>query len=380
MEKKRVLMVITKGGIGGAQKYVRDLSLHLTAQYDVSLAAGNEGLLTSSLSRYNIPVHIIPQISNSFRVGTNLKAVKAIVDLIAKDKADIVHAHSSLAGFATAIAVWILRIRRFEMSPKLIFTVHGWAFNEDRPPHQKVLLWILQMLTVVMSDRVIAVSEAIMEKIPSLLRKRARVIYNGIEAFTPETKVKARSHLIPNTKDGKEIWVGYIGELNLNKGVDILLKAVRDTVQQPPFKLVIIGDGIEKQHLVETSERLHIDSFTTFVGAIPNASHFIKAFDLLVMPSRTEAMPYVPLEAGITKTPIIASAVGGIREIIENFTDGLLVRPGRPKELTIALHSALQNPLRMKSYADSLYKKVTTTFKSKECIRKTIELYNSLLR
>lgn len=377
MAKNKVLLVITKGGLGGAQKHLKELALYLSSEYEVEVVSGNEGELTQSLNKYNIKTHIVPEIKNTFEIKTLIRGANSLSKIIRKENFEIVHAHSSSAGLVSALAVLYCRLIQLKSKPKFIFTVHGWAFNEERPFGIKSLLWILQMFSVATSNIAIAVSHAIKDKAPSFFAKKMNVIYNGIEDFSLESKSKARSIIDPRSKNPKEYWFGIIAELNHNKGVDVAIKAFKNFADKD-HKLIIIGGGVARDDLEKLSAELNLTQYIKFTGPIPDASKLMKAFDLLLMPSRTEAMPYVPLEAGIAKVPIIASAVGGIPEIIENFKEGILVRPNNVRELIIAISHAVENPLRMRACASELYKKVTQKFKAKKSVSQTLELYKKL--
>jgi glycosyltransferase involved in cell wall biosynthesis len=113
------------------------------------------------------------------------------------------------------------------------------------------------------------------------------------------------------------------------------------------------------------------------LGKIDGASQYLKAFDIFMLPSRTEAFPYAILEAGEAGLPIIASAVGGIPELISDFDLGLLVRPGNIREIKLALTRLLDNPAERASLGKNIHKKVTKDFTVKKMVEGTMGVYKN---
>ena len=112
------------------------------------------------------------------------------------------------------------------------------------------------------------------------------------------------------------------------------------------------------------------------ISGVPNASRYLKNFDIFVLPSLKEGLPYVILEAGLAGLPVIASNVGGIPEIIENGKDGLLVPPADPKELIKAIKKLIEDKTLRENLAKNLHEKITKEFSLEKMLRETISLYN----
>ena len=103
----------------------------------------------------------------------------------------------------------------------------------------------------------------------------------------------------------------------------------------------------------------------------------MKAFDIFVLPSLKEGLPYVILEAGLARLPVIASSVGGIPEIIENGKDGLLVPPANSKELATAIKKLVGNKTLRENLAKNLREKYSKNFLEK-MLRETTSLYKKI--
>ena len=124
--------------------------------------------------------------------------------------------------------------------------------------------------------------------------------------------------------------------------------------------------------------KLGISNKVFLIGQIDYASLYLKAFDIFVLSSITEALPYVLLEAGYASLPIIASNVGGIPEIIENNKTGILISTKNSEEIKNSIEYLIKNPLKSKVLGDSLKEKVAKNFTQKMMLEKTFSLYRNI--
>jgi len=377
MGRKKVLYVITQGNSGGAQKHVKDLALYTNSQYDTAVVTGTTGWMTDTLTEYGVRTITLSKIGRDVNILGDLQAVVDLFKIIHTEKPDIVHAHSSMAGFIALLSVYLERIFSFSKKPAYIFTSHNWGFNTDKKLIAKLLYLKLQFLTVFFSSLTIAVSKATAKKMP-LISSRIKVIYNGIESFRTIPKVSARKKLCPQNKH--KIWIGTIAELHPNKGLDILIKSFdRFWTKNKDASLVIVGDGVWREKIEKQIEKLGLNDRVFLTGNIEGASTYLKAFDLFVLASRTEAMPYVILEAGMANVPIIATSVGGVPEIITSLENGILVRSENYQELANALQYAVEHSKEMKAMSKKLHKKVNEEFSQKNSMRSIIKEYEKFI-
>jgi glycosyltransferase involved in cell wall biosynthesis len=106
------------------------------------------------------------------------------------------------------------------------------------------------------------------------------------------------------------------------------------------------------------------------------AFQYMKAFDFFLMPSLSEGLPYVLLEAGIAALPVVATSVGGIPEIVEDMKSGILIQPKKPKEIEHALEFFINHPKTPKEYAKSLNENILKNFSIEQMISHTREVYS----
>ena len=296
--KKKILYCITKGVWGGAQRYVYDLATSLPRdRYDVSVILGADGTLSKKLEESQIKNILLDNLTRDVKIWKDFLILLKLVKIYRQEKPDIIHLNSSKMGLLGALAGKISRV------PKIVFTAHNWAFNEDRSEFQKKIIYLLHLITIKLSDVTIAVSQATQRQIPS---GKTVVIRNGIEEIDFLDKESARAELLkklPADLDTRgRTWIGTISELHKNKGLKYIIEALyslkmekNDDASIP--LLIIIGEGEKREKLQERIKRYGLQNDIFLIGRVENASSLIKAFDIFTLTSITEALPYVVLEA-----------------------------------------------------------------------------------
>jgi glycosyltransferase involved in cell wall biosynthesis len=371
-KKKRILFVITKANWGGAQRNVHDLAIAAhEAQYQVLVACGTQGELASRLQDKGIEVQFVPGLARDISLTGDPRAFLFLYHLCRIYSPDIIHAHSSKAGLLATLAARIAGVR------KIIFTAHGWAFNETRPLWQKAVFAIFHVVTVYAAHTVICVSKAVERDIVWVPcpRKKFIVIHNGISDIELKSKSAARNILAPSTTES--IWIGTLAELHPTKGLDIALRAFAPIAHElPEVALVLIGEGQERARLTSLAEELSIAHRVYFCGHVSLASSLLGALDIFLFPSRSEALGYVALEAGRASVPVIASRVGGIPEIIENNVSGILVPVGSVDGFTKGLRKLLDDPELRNTLGKNLCEKVRREFSQAQMVHNTLALYS----
>ena len=368
--RKRVLYLITKTNFGGAQRYVHDLALEAhAAGYQVLVGGGGDGELLKRLGTCGIETVSIQSLGRDVHLLDEIKAFFEIWSLIRRFRPDVVHLNSSKAGIA-ALAARLSGVRT------LLFTVHGWAWNEDRPLYQKILIAVMYFFTCVLCHKIIAVSHAAAKQARFLpiRKKNLVVIHNGVGVPHLLSRSEARKALLPESTN--TFWVGVIAELHPIKGLPTLIEAYEHFAPDfPRSELVLLGEGQERSRLERQIRLEGVSGTTHLLGHVENAASYLAAFDVFVLPSRSEGLPYVLLEAGIAGVPVIATQVGGIPEIIEDGMTGILVPYGDRNALTEALESLGRNEALRTDLGARLKLKIGTDFSLERMCRETFALY-----
>jgi len=365
----KILYGITKSNFGGAQRYVFDLSSAAKARgHEVVVICGGTGILTEKLSSSGIRVITLPQLERDVSLLKEWVAFKFILEILRKEKPDVFHTNSSKMGGLGNLAARLARVKR------IVFTSHGWAFNESwRPWWQKILIRFLVWFTISLSHITICVSEKSRENASwPLIQSKLAVVRNGLEPFPllPRTEAREKLNISKN-----ELVVGTLAELHKVKGLDNLLRAWQKFEGRRKAILIILGEGEEKENLIKLAHKLKIGGSVSFRGFQPNAKEFLSAFDIFVLPSRSENLPYALLEAGHAGLPIIASRVGGIPEVIKSGENGILTAPESQSELLSGLLLLSESEPLRKRLGEAIQKTIANHFSYIKMIGETFSKY-----
>lgn len=170
------------------------------------------------------------------------------------------------------------------------------------------------------------------------------------------------------------------GRLSPEKGHRYLLHAVAELTHSiPKLLLVLLGEGRERMELEQHAAWLGIEKHVMFCGFRKDIRPWIEASDLLVNPSLTEGTPNVVLEAMAVGTPVIATSVGGVPDVIEHLNSGFLVAPADPNALAAGIHRAFLNPSERSQWAQHARKRLFD-FSPEKQTQTLNELYATALR
>lgn len=345
--RKKILFLITKSNWGGAQRYVFDLATSLnTKTYEVVVAFGGNGALIEKLNAVNIRTIKIKSLQRDISLYKDIKICKELHAILKREQPEIFHINSSKAGILGSL------IGRMTRVPNIIFTAHGWAFNEKRPFLQKIIIKSLHWLTVLISHHTIAVSKVTKGQMNWIgTQGKMTVIYNGINPISMLEKVEARNVLVGKNfliKPYKDsFWTGTIAELHPIKSHKMMINAIKLLTSNNPkidIRHIIIGDGEYRDRLEKYVISQNLTDRIFFAGHIHEASKLLKAFDVFTLTSKSEALAYVIIEAGFAGLPIISTAVGGIPEIITHKKNGLLIHSGDIEKLALNIKKLISSP------------------------------------
>ncbi|MEL6804564.1 MAG: glycosyltransferase, partial [Bacteroidota bacterium] len=316
-QKKKVLFLITKSNWGGAQRYVHDLALALSPErYDIVVAHGGDGEMATKLRAAGIKTVPIHSLKRDITLKKELSSFRDIYQLLRDERPDILHVNSSKAG---GIGAFLGRICGV---PRIIYTAHGWAFNEDRSVVSKCMVGVFHWLTIIFSHQTIAVSETTKQQMRwPFTHQKMTVVHNGREIPVFVERTTARDIIIKHCPDlaqySNDFWSVTVAELHPIKQHEVTIQALRTVVQShPDIRHVLIGDGEERESLERLIRAYNLHDHVFLTGSIDEAAQYLHAFDLFVLSSRSEALAYVIIEACFAGLPIISSRVGGIPEII----------------------------------------------------------------
>jgi glycosyltransferase involved in cell wall biosynthesis len=231
------------------------------------------------------------------------------------------------------------------------------------------------------ADRIVVMSREQGESL-SRLGDKVRVLHNAAIPL-PEDGTGARetaAWALDRTRTGttRQPVVGVVGRLSPEKGVDVFLRAAHLLVQRGvAFSAVVAGDGPERQKLELLRNALDLGGHVRFIGAVTAVQALYRHLDLLVIPSRSEGLPNVLLEALRADVPVVATRVGAIPEVLEGTRAGMMISPGDPRALADAIAHGLS--LKEDAVSREARRAVTEHFSPERRVHAHLELYDDVL-
>ena len=349
----KILYIITLLSWGGAQKYVYDLAPGVKSSgHDVSVAGGEISLgdLADKLKNQAIDVLPLKNLVREINPLKDLRCIGEIKRLIETEKPDVVHLNSSKAGVIGSIAAKLSKHKT-----KVIYTCHGWVFNESLNPLIRIIYLWLEKFTGRFKDKIICISEpdrqsAIKHQI--IKPGNLLTVHNGIDlaALSFLDSASARKELgLPADRP----ITGNIANFYKTKGLKYLIEAADILINKQKQKIIfaIIGEGDLRPQLEEQIKNKNLSASFLLLGKKQSAAKYLKAFDVYVSSSVKEGVPYSILEAMAAGLPIIATAVGGVPEVIKNEANGLLIGAENPLAISEKINLLLTNDRLMSQLA-----------------------------
>lgn len=371
---KKILFIITKSEMGGAQRFLCDFVTRLDLQkYELLIAAGGNGGLLEKLEKKKVKTVLIKNFSNipGFK---NILAFFEILFSIKNFRPDVLYLLSSEAGFSGALAGGLYRLlSRKKM--KIIYRIGGWAFKEPRNIVIKKIYLLAEKMSAPFKNIIITNSEFDRQlAIKNEIAKPEKIvtIYNGIDVGSLKFLSKEEARKFLGLKNN--IIIGTIANLYKNKGLEYLIYTAAK-IKNSELKFVIIGDGPKKENLKRLIGEMHLENSVFLTGYIDDAYRYLKAFDVFALPSVKEGQPWTILEAMAAGVPIVATNIAGIPEMLENEKSGLLVEPADPNMLALAIEKMLTHTSLAKECAENALVIVKKKFSLADMIRKNEELF-----
>jgi glycosyltransferase involved in cell wall biosynthesis len=323
----RVLQVITSLGIGGAERLVVSAARGLSApRFEHAICClAERGPLAAEAEAAAVPVFCVgefPGLRHPFAFARLIRIIRAF-------RPTIVHTHLQSASLYGRLAARLARV------PVVVATEHNVYVGKAR---RYVLV---ERFLARMTDAMIAVSGPVRQFLSvqlALAPSAIRVIHNGVALGAPTPRGVAELHERLATDGAVAIRLGTVASLTAKKGHEVLLRAVarlRDS--GVVCSLVVAGEGPDRQRLEQLSEQLGVSTHVFFLGHVANPPDVLGAIDVFVLPSLIEGLPLALLEAMYAGRACVATAVGGVPEVISSGDNGLLVPPGDEVALAEAI-------------------------------------------
>jgi len=391
MSKIRVLEIINDATIGGGQQHVLQLLKAVDPQkYETFISCSPKGELlatfNSNSSQY-FPVNL--------RKKIDLKALLQLYKIIKSNKIELVHTHGGIAGLWGRLAAILTKFHsngfylpffrpNLTKKVKIVHTLHGIHYLYYENKYLKRIFIFLEKLLSHFTDITVCVSEADQKnglKHNLFSPQKSRLIRKAIDIQTVTSKsetpleLKKKLHFRPDVQ-----LIGHVARLHYEKGQLYLLKAFQQLLtQKSDVKLLIVGDGPERQALEKFVSKQSLEAEVKFLGYRKDITDILSIIDLFVLPSFWEGLPLAILEAMALGKPVVATRVGGIPEIIDHLQDGFLVPPKNTTELSQAMLTVLNQPDLAQKLGSQAQQKIFDQYNIDRMIPKIEAVYSELI-
>ncbi|MFA6525916.1 MAG: glycosyltransferase family 4 protein [Candidatus Buchananbacteria bacterium] len=378
----RILYVITQGELGGAQIYVETLAKAARKRSDEVIVAtnkNNDKHLRSTLEPSGVKIWPLGHLVQPISPWSDCMAVFELAKLYQNTKPDIIHLNSSKAGVVGSFAaIWTQLFHKTGF--RLIYTAHGWVFNEPMLLLKKWLYIFLEKITAPIKDKIICVSEFDRQiGVKSRIAPAAKLIaiLNGIDPNDINLLPRTESQIALGLSEfNNELILCAISNFYPAKGLNYLLEAVKILKEQGvACRLAIIGEGALRPQLEQQIKELHLEHYVIIAGRLNQASRYLSAGDIAVMSSVKEGLPYFPLEAMAAQLPVVATNAGGLPEIIDDGITGFIVPAQNPIALAKKISLLASNPQLRQQMGEAGYNRVKENFSEDDMINKTFATY-----
>lgn len=380
-KRKKVLFVVTKSNLGGAQKYVFELATNLrsdSCQTAVVCGPAQDsdapGPLAAHLEEAGVRTIFVPTLQRDFNVLNDIPAIFALVRIFRAERPDVVHLNSSKAGGVGAFAARIARV------PHIVFTSHGLAYDEPRALFTKAVFAALTWFTFLLSHTVICISSDTARRARNLpfCARKVKLVYNGLREPQLLSREAARSRLIEICPDlPRDVpWIGTVSELVPNKGLGYVLRACEELRRDGArFAFLVIGGGEQMDMLRNAINKRGLTDTVFLLGFVPHASRLLRALDIFTLTSRKEGLPYVLLEAAYAELPVIGTDIPGIADVVDDGVSGALCPLSDPDRCADSISGLLEDSSLRTRFGAALHQSVVTKFNFERMLDETRVLY-----
>ncbi len=345
----RIMNLIARLNVGGPAVAVTHLTERMGApDYESFLVCGTiepgEGDMTYYAKERGIEPIIIPELGRSLNPVRDIRTLWKVYQLIKEMKPDVVHTHAAKAGFVGRLAAWLASV------PVIVHTFHGHVFRGYFSPSKTQFFILLERLTARMSDTIITLSDGLRRELAEeyhITRKgRITVLPLGLDlgAFT---KMPRKSGMFrkENNIPADAPLIGIVGRITPIKNHPLFLRAAAEIQKQlPNARFVIVGDGEIRAEIETLVDQLGLREAVIFTGWQKDLAHIYSDLDVLVISSVNEGTPVTVIEALAAGCPVVATAVGGLPDLLDHGKLGKLVNEQEPASLAKAIIEVVAKP------------------------------------
>ncbi len=368
----KVLHIIGGGEFGGAEKHILNLAGALDRQaVELTVCCLFSGPFVEIAAAAGISALAVPM-----RNKIDFAVIRKLSALIRSGGFDLVHTHGVRANLLGRLAA------RRAGKREIITTVHSLLEKDYQEMALRCANSLVERATRSLTSHFIAVSQGLKDRLVAggIPAKKITVIYNGILLDELGLAESAKTALKENYAGGEAPLVGIVARLHAVKGHRYFIEAARDVLlQRPQTRFLIIGDGPCRQALEKLAGGMGLGDRVVFTGFVEDVYSLMARLDLLVVSSLWEGFGLTAVEAMVLGTPVVATEVGGLPEVVRHGETGLLAPPADALSLAKSIVWMLDHPLEAGEMAAKGADMVRRKFTAGEMARRTLDLYRKVL-
>ena len=371
--KKNIIYMIDGLGMGGAERLMIPILGHIDHQrFNVRvcvLQSKHGNPLADDIRTLNAPVDFV-----EVKHLRDIQSLWRLRNYLKHTHADLLHTQLEFSNILGNISAKLLRLPS-------VCTVH--VLPPSNPDFKTRLHQRTEWLALrLFCNRVITVSEETRRQYilhSGIPNRKLLTIYNGIDLtnfqrLEPDPqRVALRNEFRLPDDSNLLITVAVLRQL---KGIEYMLRALPDILRaHPNTYYLIVGDGPHREALSLTAQQAGVQEHVIFAGTRNDIPHLLSASDIFILPTLTEALPTVLAEAMACRLPIVASAVGGVPEMVVDGVNGILVQPANPAELSQVCNNLLAHPDKLSALGESGWSFVNQKFNINQQVTQLQDLY-----
>ena len=378
-KRVKVAHVITRLELGGAQQntlYCCDN--HDRQKFEVILISGMGGYLDAEAKKIkNCKTYFLPELKHAIHLWWDFVALWKISSILKREQVQIVHTHSSKAGFLGRWAAYLAGV------PNIVHTVHGWGFFKDQFFLTRFLYQTLERWTVPITDAMIVVSqdnatEGLSHGIGK--KEQYKVIHSGIipSKYVLSASKAQRARYVLNFQNRPCVLV--LSNFKKQKSpLDVVQTAKQLAAKIPSVLFLWAGDGPLLPMVKETIEREGLSANFNLLGWREDIAELLAASDMMFLTSIHEGLPRVVLQTMAAGKPVVATAVNGTPEAVKQGVTGYLIQPHAIEEMAEALKKILSNKSLARKMGKAGQRSLKGTFLMNRMLMEIEKLYGALM-
>ena len=368
----RVIHLIGGGDTGGAKTHVLNLLKELNQYIDAKLFCFRKGDFSEDAAKMGIPIEVIES-------GNPIVGIRELKRRLESEQVDIIHCHGARGNLMGNL------IKKHLGAP-VVTTVHSdYRLDYLGRPVARLSYGTTNMVALRRVNFYIGVSDPMTDILieRGFPANRIYTIYNGIDFKTPIHTVPKEEFLksVGMKWEPDDVIAGIAVRLSPVKDVPTLLRAMKIATQQNPhLKLLIGGDGEDRQKLENMTKELGLSDKVCFAGWLNDVNSFYNAIDINLLTSISETFPYSLTEGTRMHRATIASRVGGVPVLIDDGVNGLIFQPGNEHQLAEHLLTLAGDPELRHTFGERIYEKASREFSIDRMVEHQLEIYESILK